>query len=159
MPAWSEEIASILLDLASACGASLDQLQLQKLVYIAHGWQLALTGQPLTGDRPECAATGPVYRRLEATLAPLGLRPVAVEALPSPPYTILDHSEVDVLRAVWKAHAGLSAAQLSAVTRHKEAPWASEVANGVKNGRELTHGQIQKQFERFTSVADARDAD
>ena len=53
MPAWSTQIADEFIALASQDGRALDQLQLEKLVYIAHGWCLAATGQPLTGDRPE----------------------------------------------------------------------------------------------------------
>ena len=42
MPAWSPEIANRFIALASADGRALDQIQLQKLVYIAHGWFLAI---------------------------------------------------------------------------------------------------------------------
>jgi uncharacterized phage-associated protein len=46
-----------------------DQMQLQELVYIAHGWCLAISGEPLTGERPEAMPYGPEYRRLANALA------------------------------------------------------------------------------------------
>ena len=50
MPAWSTQIANEFLRLASVDGRAVDLMQLQKLVYVAHGWCLAASGQPLTGE-------------------------------------------------------------------------------------------------------------
>ena len=81
MPAWSPEIANELIRLASAEGKAFDQVQLQELVYIAHGWCLAITGEPLTGDRPEALEHGPEYRRLAEALARWRLDPVTSEIM------------------------------------------------------------------------------
>jgi uncharacterized phage-associated protein len=75
MPAWSPEIANEFIRLAAADGRTFDQLQLHALVYIAHGWHLALNGEPLTGDRPEAWDFGPMYRRLADALAAYGSSP------------------------------------------------------------------------------------
>ena len=53
MAAWSPEIANDFIRLAATDGRAFDQIQLQKLVYIAHGLCLARYGKPLTYDRPE----------------------------------------------------------------------------------------------------------
>ena len=37
---------------------------LQKLVYIAHGWNLAICGEPLIEEAPEAWDNGPVYRSI-----------------------------------------------------------------------------------------------
>lgn len=79
MPGWSPEIANEFIRLSVGDRAHLNQLQLQELVYIAHGWRLALSGAPLTGDRPEASETGPMYRRLASALADYGLDPVLRE--------------------------------------------------------------------------------
>ena len=79
MPAWSTDIADEFLRLAAANGERLNQLQLQDLVYIAHGWRLALSGEPLTGDRPEASETGPIYRRLANVFAGYGMDPLPSE--------------------------------------------------------------------------------
>jgi uncharacterized phage-associated protein len=79
VPAWSTEIANELIRMASADGKAFDQMHLQELVYIAHGWCLVITGAPLTGDRPEALEHGPEYRRLAKALAKWGLEPVTTE--------------------------------------------------------------------------------
>jgi len=87
VPAWSIEIADHFIELAAADNRTFDQVQLQKLVYIAHGWGLALTGLPLTGDRPEAREFGPVYKRLADTLEMFGLDPVIREHNERPIWT------------------------------------------------------------------------
>src|SRR4051794_743511 len=83
VPGWSPEIANEFIRLAAADGRAFDQLQLQGLVYVAHGWCLAFHDQPLTGDRPEAWEFGPMYRRLADALAPYGREPVSREILKS----------------------------------------------------------------------------
>lgn len=81
MPAWSPEIANDFIGMAKTVGRPLDQLQLQALVYIAHGWCLAFLDQPLTGDRPEAWEYGPVYRRLANALAGYGREAITRQIL------------------------------------------------------------------------------
>ena len=64
MTAWSAEIANEFIRRAAAEKRALTQMQLQKLVYIAHGWNLAINGEKLTHDDPQAWDYGPVYRDL-----------------------------------------------------------------------------------------------
>jgi uncharacterized phage-associated protein len=79
VPGWSPEIANEFIRRGLQEGRAFNQMELQKLVYIAHGWCLAFSGQPLTGDRPEAWDFGPVYRRLADALCTFGTDAVARE--------------------------------------------------------------------------------
>jgi len=60
----SLEIANAFLSLARENRTPLSQMQLQKLVYLAHGYNLALNGEPLVEDPVEAWYYGTVFRRL-----------------------------------------------------------------------------------------------
>ena len=53
-------VANWFLDRADKDGKPLDPMKLQKLIYFAHGWHLALTSKPLINEHPEAWAYGPV---------------------------------------------------------------------------------------------------
>lgn len=53
-------VANRLLNVAAANGEGLTPMQVLKLVYIAHGWSLALYGRPLIDQEVEAWQYGPV---------------------------------------------------------------------------------------------------
>jgi uncharacterized phage-associated protein len=150
MPAWSLEVADELIGLAADEGRALDQIQLQKLVYIAHGWCLALYGQPLTGDRPEAWEFGPVYRRLADALASCGLEPVTARIFHSDEVrSELEVFERDLISRIYQDYSKFSGAQLSNLTRRGNAPWAQVYAEGTGKFRDIPHELVRAQFVRI----------
>ena len=161
MPAWSPEIANEFIRLAAADGQAFDQMQLQKLVYIAHGWALAMTGEPLTGDRPEAWDFGPMYRRLADALAGYGRHPVT-RIIPSGAalssevrtendrtWSELEPMECELIARIAKDYGVFSSSQLSALTRGDDAPWASVFGAGEGRFRDIPHALIRDQFVRL----------
>jgi len=158
MAAWSTEIANEFIRLAVADGRPLDQMQLQDLVYIAHGWCLAATGQPLTGDRPEALGYGPEYRQLARALAAWGVTPVTREI----PYrdlwpmtvrsdeltnaSILDPVDRDWVERIYKEFAMLGPLQLAPLTRLSRTPWVPVFDAGKGVGHVISHAMIRAQF-------------
>lgn len=152
--------------MALARNQSIDQSKLQRLVYIAHGHCLALTGQPLTGDCPEAWKYGPVYVRLADALAEWGNAQIRSEILMDEPYpppfrssalnkaaktrAILDEFEARLVERIYGAYAVLPNAQLATLTRGENTPWAS--VRELAPGRivEIGHDLIGKQFARFS---------
>jgi uncharacterized phage-associated protein len=164
VPAWSPQIANELIRLASADGRAFDQMELQELVYIAHGWCLAITGEPLTGDRPEAFEHGPEYRRLADALAGCGIEPVTSEI--SGADGAADYSKTDatifggaelvareqaVLARVYADYGGLPTSQLASLTRSKGTPWDHVFANGAGERRDIPHKLIKAQFAEIAS--------
>ncbi len=165
MPAWSPAIANAFIRMAAAEGKAFDQMHLQELVYIAQGWCLALTGQPLTGDRPEAFEHGPEYRRLAHALVNCGVDPVRAEIGaagtgckgPKTDAVLIDGNDLGteeraILAKVYAEYGGRRTAQLTALTRAPGTPWAKVYADGVGSGRDIGHDLIRSQF---AMIADA----
>jgi uncharacterized phage-associated protein len=157
MPAWSPEIASEFIRLTASHGRGLDQLQLQALVYIAHGWQLARSGEPLTGDRPEAWEFGPAYRRLADVLAPYGDQPITVETSPfsgTASESVLDQSEARLVQEIYQNYGAFESWQLSALTRKGNTPWKRIFADGAGKFRDIPHDLIRAQFVELLRLSD-----
>ena len=136
MSAWSPQIANEFIRRAAADGRALTQMQLQKLVYIAHGWKLAITGHPLTHDDPEAWEYGPVYKELRRALRSYGRSNVEreirnCEYIPgafedddnAPAIAALDESETSIIDQVYDKYGKFHAFQLSALTHREGTPW------------------------------------
>lgn len=161
MPGWSPEIANEFIRLAADDNSRLDAMKLQKLVYIAHGWRLAQSGEPLTGDRPEAWIIGPVYRRLFDALTAYGIEGVTAEipastwlgGLSGEAEEVLDPAEMEVVQLAYRSFAGLEAAKLSAITQGARAPWVDVFAEGAGAFRDIPHHLIMMQFLAYTNQA------
>lgn len=82
-----QAVANYLLDKARDDGELLTHMKLQKLVYIAHGWHLAVTGKPLLSDPVEAWQFGPVIRSLYHDLKHFGHEPISGrlrDSIPNP---------------------------------------------------------------------------
>ena len=168
MPGWSPEIANEFIRRGLREGRAFDQMQLQKLVYIAHGWCLAFSGEPLTGDRPEAWDFGPVYRRLADALQGYGTQSVDQEIAsdwsisnafrqsshPRVATTDLNGFETDTILMVYEDYGVFSAPQLSVLTQRNGSPWAQVYANGSGKLRDVPHTLIRYQFVRYAKEAE-----
>ena len=164
MPGWSHEIANEFLRCAWRHGQACDQMQLQKLVYIAHGWCLAFSGEPLTGDRPEAWEFGPSYRRLADAVAQHGTRAVTtliyadVSVLnrsdASPVKSDLSQFEMDTIAMVYTDYGALSAARLASLTQGPGTPWRLVYDGGAGTWRDIPHWMIREQFAKYATEAE-----
>ena len=69
-------VANRLIDIAAENGAKVNPLKVQKLVYFAHGWNLALVDAPLIRERVEAWKYGPVVSDLYHALKEYGAGPI-----------------------------------------------------------------------------------
>ena len=143
-------------------GAVLTQMQLQKLVYMSHGWKLGLTGQPLTTDEPEAWAYGPVYPDLYDHTKYFGRGAIGREITPDddeaarffipggrgarPPYRAnLDPNERQIVDHVWSRYGRLSGARLSSLTHQPNTPW-SQTYDVARNNRVIPTETIRQHY-------------
>ncbi|MEW9855898.1 Panacea domain-containing protein [Novosphingobium sp. M1R2S20] len=158
--------------LAKAGSAGLTQMQLQKLVYFAHGWTLAITGEPLTAEEPQAWNYGPVYSDLYDHTKYFGSKSIDRLLTPDdddaarfflhqasglPPYkATLTPTEKDIIDRVWKRYGGLTGSRLSALTHQTKTPWSRVFAGGSGKNRTIPNGMIKDHYTTIgNSVAGA----
>jgi uncharacterized phage-associated protein len=112
----------------------LTHMQIQKLLYLAHGWNLAVTGRPLLEDNFEAWEFGPVVGRLYFALRKYRDQPISelVHWGDDTDFTLddgaiavaeLSADERDVIDRVWRIYGEYPAFKLSALTHEKNSPW------------------------------------
>jgi uncharacterized phage-associated protein len=103
------------------------QLSIQKLTYIAHGWNLVVNGEPLIEEIPEAWDNGPVFRSIWNHIKDYGYRgkhctlvdPITKEEFFEP----LTPSETGVIDHVWAKYGGKLSSELSDMTHRLGTPW------------------------------------
>lgn len=140
MPYPATAVANELLDRASAEGVKLTQINIQKLVYFAHGWNLAWTGKPLILDLIEAWQYGPVVRTLYSQFRRFGSSPITTKAVEfsmnslgtvETSVPLLDDSYAkNVVGAVWQQYGRLQPFKLVELTHAPGSPWESARQRG-----------------------------
>lgn len=108
-------------------GDLVSNLKLQKLVYYAQGFHLALYDEPLFEERIEAWTHGPVVPELYRAYKDFG-----ANAIPRPTdmdFSIYDERTRELLDEVYQVHGQFSAWKLRSMT-HDEPPWKTAIANG-----------------------------
>src|SRR5258707_10881642 len=119
-------IANYFIQKSIETGGVMTPMKLIKLVYISHGWYLALTGKPLLEETVQAWQYGPVVPSIYHEFKNYGKSPITTLSfdfttlkypLPSDPEII---KFLDKIWAVYGIYDGL---QLSALTHQANTPW------------------------------------
>lgn len=118
----ASQLASYILFKAGERGIRVSNLKLQKLLYYCQAWHLAITGEPLFGDRIEAWVHGPVVPRVfgiykEHRWSEIPIPPSAEIEAGSLGLPIAEHVS-DVI----DVYASMSGPELERLT-HQESPW------------------------------------
>src|ERR1051325_4377939 len=119
-------IANQFIERAKRDGVSLTNMQLQKLVYIAHGWALALLDHGLIYEPVEAWQWGPVIPSLYHSLSQYGSGEVT-SPIPISGARRINPADDTLLESVWKSYGRMSGLTLSAITHRKNTPWSRTV--------------------------------
>lgn len=168
MPYGAKAVANYFLGLADKDRKELDPMKIQKLVYFAHGWCLALKDAPLITERIEAWRYGPVVRELYGAFRDAGSGPIT-----HPAYEVLvrdlkmtfhapsiddqeDDGQVDkqfareLMEEIWKVYGGFSAVQLSNLTHAEGTPWA-ETWSPTKINSTISDDLIKRYFKALAA--------
>jgi uncharacterized phage-associated protein len=129
-------------------GGPLDQMKLQKLVYVSQGWSLAILGEPLVRDRIEAWDGGPVFRTIWDQIKFLGVsgkgylydlgtkRPVFDDTITPNERAVIEH--------VWRKYGGFSGKQLSDMTHKRGTPWFNAYLRG--RNTQISNDEIAEHY-------------
>ena len=135
-PTSAAAVANEFLALGDRDGIPIDQMKLQKLLYYAHAWHLAMNNKPLFDEDIEAWPWGPVVRDIYNETRSYGRGPItdpvshlervgrnALDWRFTKPKPIEDKPTRDFLEEVWKSHKAYSGVQLSNSTHATGEPW------------------------------------
>jgi uncharacterized phage-associated protein len=118
-------------------GIPLTPMKLQKLVYYAHGWNLALTGKPLINENIGAWPYGPVIGSLYKEFKAFGRQKIDSLAIDKEgnTFSINENDELtfQLLSKVWETYSKLTAVELSNATHASGSPWSECYQEGHSN--------------------------
>ena len=121
-------------------------LQLIKLVFLCHGWMLAIHGRPLIREAVEAWKYGPVVPSVYHAFKSFGGEPITVEPLDMSEH--LDAEEIATIERVDRSYVDYTGPELSAITHQKNTPWhRTKKAQGI--GAEINDEIIREHYGRL----------
>ena len=148
MPYSVNTVADYFIGLAEPeTGDVMTHLRLQKLVYYAQGWSLALSNKALFDDRIEAWPHGPVCVNLWNRFKGFRFNPIPREEIASD-LGAIKKADRRVLEDVWRVYGQFTAKRLEEMT-HSETPWINargELAPEEKSNNSLKVDDMKDYF-------------
>ena len=125
----SVEIANSFLQLAKKeKGVPPDPMKIQKLVYIAHGWYLAYTEEPLCSEIVQAWRWGPVLADLYFAVKHWGRQPITepIEDYWEEEVAVVPKDDLwptEIIKFAWGMYQGFTGPELSRLTHTPGTPW------------------------------------
>lgn len=108
--------------------SNITPMKLQKLVYFANGWWLAVKGEPLVDELPQVWRYGPVFQSVYRGFKRFGQNPIdsPLKVGPFASNALLikgGKKEKELIAWIWKEYGHLSGPALSDETHKAGTPW------------------------------------
>ena len=146
-------VANRILQIASSENKNLTIMQLIKLVYIAHGWALALLNRPLVTDRVEAWQHGPVYPDIYNEFRGSGWQPITRKAIDRWSGVAIDADfdadELSIIEKVVEAYGNFHAFELSSRTHQPDTPWSKVFDEGRGKFAPIGNRLIKEHFDQL----------
>ena len=143
------EVARYVLRFAHSKGSLVTNLKLQKLLYYAQGWHLAIFNKPLFGDSIEAWVHGPVVPKVYQKYKKYRWQPIGSQ----PNNVSLSPQTKRFMQELLEVFLPIDAFQLERMT-HREPPWIE--ARGSLEPDAICHNEISQERMQsyFTELAD-----
>jgi len=143
-------IANEFLKIAAKAGRKLTNMQVQKLVYIGHGYTLAILHDPLIEQPVEAWRYGPVVENLYKSLRQYGAGQVT-ELIPTPFNEQVSEDASAIIKTVYEAYSRFSGPQLSTMTHKAGTPWADVYDPQSFYNQEIPNTLIERYYVNLLS--------
>ena len=135
-------VANFFIDKSNNEGQIITLMKLSKLVYIAHGWSLALLNRLLIKEPIEAWKFGPVIESLYHEFKRFGNTNINMFAIAD---TIKEEEIVALLNKVWDGYKKYTPYELSNWTHVKGSPW-DQVYSPNRRNQEIDNDTIKEYF-------------
>lgn len=156
MPYDALVVANSFLDLANLNKQKLDLIKLQKLIYFAHGWSLAIYDKPLINEEIQAWQFGPVILSVYHEFKRYGLNSIKTKALTLttegrsifPQISLTDNQAIELVKKIWDVYGKFTGIQLSNISHELGTPWAEAQKRNIQNlvSFSITNEEIKKYF-------------
>ncbi|NQS97029.1 MAG: SocA family protein [candidate division Zixibacteria bacterium] len=151
----AKAVANYFLDLAWSKKEEISPMKMQKLIYYAHGWHLAIYDKPLLNELIEAWRYGPVIPSVYHEFKEFGNEQITKYATDfdienfsfNPPHLPEDAKIIPLLKKIWEIYGKFKAIKLSNMTHQPGTPWAETWGNdGVPENTNIEDKLIKKYF-------------
>lgn len=162
MPYDAKRVANWFLAKGDSERTPINLMKLQKLVYFAHGWSLALMKQGLVDEPIYAWQWGPVVKSLYDEFKRYGNQPIMERASTIGwfdfPQTVpaWHRDTISLLNRVWEVYGEFTGIQLSNMTHMPDAPWQKvyeRLRGDVPPSTEIPESEIKSYFERLAETS------
>mgnify|MGYP000099482796 CR=1 FL=1 len=145
-------IANAVLNEAWLQGKSVTIMQLLKLVYIAHGWSLALLNAPLVNEEAEAWQHGPIFPSIYRGFRRFGSNPIV--ELASTPFgplaeATLTAEQRNLISSVVKNYGDMHAFRLSRITHEVDTPWSKTYDGGRGSSDDIPNALVAEHYRKL----------
>lgn len=137
-------VANFFIDKAKSENKLLSHMQIQKLLYFAHGIYLAIYRSPLIDKTFQAWKHGPVIPELYFDLSPFGSHGIKKKLtevknttgkskICEPSVNSKDQNLLELLNFIWEQFGGYDGLKLSYLTHVKDSPWDKNYDPNYRN--------------------------
>lgn len=134
-------------------------MKLLKLVYIAHGWMLALHGRPLLWDHPEAWKYGPMIPALYESYARTFRGDPIIEIFRKSETLAVDEEAQSIVEQTWLRYGPQDPHTLSALCHQKGTPWADTWKDGEGAFEKIPNEEIKMYYGKLLRVGQKEQAE
>ncbi|MGI9345183.1 MAG: Panacea domain-containing protein [Gammaproteobacteria bacterium] len=116
------------------------KVELQKLLYFAHGWYLGLTDQALINEEPEAWQLGPVFPTLYHARKSIKSNAATIPNETGAEIVVLPQAVEEFLEKIYQRYGQLYGGQMTALTHRVGSPWHQIADKHLSDTEDLPHG-------------------